>query len=248
MPLHAPVNKQSLSEQVYARLRDRILSRELPEGSELPSERLLAETLQVNRGAVREAIKRLQQARLVKVRHGGATQVENFEAEAGLELLPSLMVNGHGQINLELARGIVALRKALAPVVASHAARHGQAELHVTLEGLVRQMRNALAKPDNPQCLGTLQQLAFDYWHAVVQHSGNMVFKLAFNSMNHTYRAAWHALTHVMAEEFCDVETLAQLAQALRAGEYRRCEVLARQHVELGSRALDKALNTLQNQ
>ncbi|HEX4842520.1 MAG TPA: GntR family transcriptional regulator [Limnobacter sp.] len=248
MPFDTAVNKQSLSEQVYAQLRDRILRGELPEGSELPSERLLAETLQVNRGAVREAIKRLQQARLVRVRHGGATQVENFEAEAGLELLPSLMVNGHGQINLELARGIVALRKALAPVVASHAARHGQPELHAILDALVEQMRHALAKPESPQRLSSLQQLAFDYWHAVVQHSGNMVFKLAFNAMNQTYRAAWHALTQVMAEEFCDVETLAQLAQALKAGEHRRCEVLARQHVELGSRALDKAFNTLQNQ
>ncbi|HEX4878931.1 MAG TPA: GntR family transcriptional regulator [Limnobacter sp.] len=242
------ISKQSLSEQVYARLRDRILSRELPEGSELPSERLLAETLQVNRGAVREAIKRLQQARLVRVRHGGATLVENFEAEAGLELLPHLMVNALGQPNLELAKGIVALRKALAPVVASHAARHGTAELHAMLEKLLEQMRQVVTDADSAQRLSALQQLAFDYWHAVVQHSGNMVFKLAFNSMNQTYRAAWHALTHVMAEEFCDVETLAQLAQALKAGEHRRCEVLARQHVELGSRALDKALNTLQNQ
>ncbi|WP_394673293.1 FadR/GntR family transcriptional regulator [Limnobacter sp.] len=225
----------SISEQVYTQLRDRILKKVLPVGAELPSERELSETLGVNRGAVREAIKRLQQARLVRVRHGGATQVENFEAEGGLELLPSLMVNTHGQVNLEVARGIVALRKALAPVVAGQAALQGGKILAEQLKPLIAEMQNT-------QELPKLQQLAFDFWARVVQGSSNVVFKLAFNSMNQTYLAAWNTLTLVMQDEFRDVETLAQLAQAIETGEHRRCEVLARQHVELGSRALNAAL------
>lgn len=232
------INKSSISEQVYIQLRDRIVNKVLPVGAELPSERELSETLGVNRGAVREAIKRLQQARLVRVRHGGATQVENFEAEAGLELLPSLMVNAQGQVNLEVARGIVALRKALAPVVAGQAAVRGGQALSSQLKPLIERMRAT-------QHLPTLQQLAFDYWALVVQGSGNVVFKLAFNSMNQTYLAAWNTLTLVMQDEFRDVDTLSQLAQAIEAGEQRRCEVLARQHVELGSRALNAALGPL---
>lgn len=62
--------------------------------------------------------------------------------------------------------------------------------------------------------------------------------------MNQTYLAAWNTLTLVMQDEFRDVNTLVQLAQAIEAGEQRRCEVLARQHVELGSRALNAALGT----
>jgi GntR family transcriptional regulator, transcriptional repressor for pyruvate dehydrogenase complex len=229
------IQKTSISEQVYTQLRDRILKKVLPVGAELPSERELSETLGVNRGAVREAIKRLQQARLVRVRHGGATQVENFEAEGGLELLPGLMVNTQGQINLEVARGIVALRKALAPLVAGQAAQHGGKALADTLKPVIAEMQTTSE-------LTRLQQLAFDFWALVVQGSGNVVFKLAFNSMNQTYLAAWHTLTLVMQDEFRDINTLAQLAQAIEAGEQRRCEVLARQHVELGSRALNAAL------
>ena len=231
------IQKISISEQVYIQLRDRILKKVLPVGTELPSERELSETLGVNRGAVREAIKRLQQARLVRVRHGGATQVENFEAEGGLELLPSLMVSAQGQVNLEVARGIVALRKALAPVVAGQAAVHGGKALADALKPVIANMQNTSELPK-------LQQLAFDFWALVVQGSGNVVFKLAFNSMNQTYLAAWNTLTLVMQDEFLDVNTLAQLAQAIEAGEQRRCEVLARQHVELGSRALNAALGT----
>lgn len=231
------IQKISISEQVYIQLRDRILKKVLPVGAELPSERELSETLGVNRGAVREAIKRLQQARLVRVRHGGATQVENFEAEGGLELLPSLMVSAQGQVNLEVARGIVALRKALAPVVAGQAAVHGGKALADALKPVIANMQNTSELPK-------LQQLAFDFWALVVQGSGNVVFKLAFNSMNQTYLAAWNTLTLVMQDEFRDVNTLVQLAQAIEAGEQRRCEVLARQHVELGSRALNAALGT----
>lgn len=229
------IQKTSISEQVYIQLRDRILKKVLPVGTELPSERELSETLKVNRGAVREAIKRLQQARLVRVRHGGATQVENFEAEGGLELLPSLMVNSQGQVNLEVARGIVAMRKALAPVVAGQAAVHGGKALAEKLKPLLDQMQRTSELPE-------LQRLAFDFWALLVQGSGNVVFKLAFNSMNQTYLAAWNTLTLVMQDEFRDVATLAQLAQAIESGEHRRCEVLARQHVELGSRALNMAL------
>lgn len=229
------IQKTSISEQVYLQLRDRILNKVLPVGAELPSERELSETLGVNRGAVREAIKRLQQARLVRVRHGGATQVENFEDEGGLELLSSLVVNDQGQINFQVACGIVGLRKALAPLVAGQAALNGGRTLAEKLNPIVVRMQAT-------QELNQLQQLAFDYWALVVQGSGNVVYKLAFNSMNQTYLAAWNTLTLVMQDEFRDINTLALLAEAIAAGEQRRCEVLARQHVELGSRAINAAL------
>jgi GntR family transcriptional repressor for pyruvate dehydrogenase complex len=230
------IQKTSISEQVYLQLRKQILNGTLPTGAELPSERELAEKLGVNRGAVREAIKRLQQARLVRVRHGGATQVENFEEEGGLELLPSLMSTSKGQANLEVSLGIVALRKAIAPTVAAHAALHGGEPLAQRLRVIVHKMQAATE-------LETLQQLAFEYWGHVVQGSGNVVFKLAFNSMNQTYLAAWHSLTQVMQEEFRDVTTLTQLAEAIGAGDPLRSEALALQHIELGSRALTAVFN-----
>ena len=69
------VSKQSLSDAVFDQLRERIMREDLKVGDELPPERLLCELLDVNRGSVREAIKRLQQAGLVQVRQGGPTTV-----------------------------------------------------------------------------------------------------------------------------------------------------------------------------
>lgn len=50
------VSKKSLSDEVFDQLSSRIVNHELKAGDELPSERILCELLEVNRGAVREAI------------------------------------------------------------------------------------------------------------------------------------------------------------------------------------------------
>src|SRR5579885_2113472 len=132
-----PVRRQSLSESVYLQLQDKIVRGELAPGSALPAERLLSETLQVNRGAVREAIKRLQQAGLVAVRQGGNHVVQDYEAEGGLELLPSLLLDKRGRINGAVVRSIMAMRSALAPDIAAAAAGKGGAALAGQLDALL---------------------------------------------------------------------------------------------------------------
>ena len=60
-----PVARTKLSDQVFTQLRDKILSSEYPPGERLPSERELCASLDVNRSSVREALKRLEHARLI---------------------------------------------------------------------------------------------------------------------------------------------------------------------------------------
>ena len=65
------------SDTIHADLREAILLGALAPGDAVPSERELVRAPGVNRHAVREAVKRLQQARLVQVSQGGATRVLN---------------------------------------------------------------------------------------------------------------------------------------------------------------------------
>src|ERR1700754_192910 len=78
------------SGQVHARLRGEILSGRYAPGDALPSERRLSEELEANRHAIREALKRLQQAGLVAISQGGATRVRDWRRHGGLELLLDL--------------------------------------------------------------------------------------------------------------------------------------------------------------
>jgi DNA-binding FadR family transcriptional regulator len=231
-----PVARQSLSESVFLQLQDKIVRGELAPESALPSERALSEALAVNRGAVREAIKRLQQAGLVAVRHGGNHTIRNFEEEAGLELLPSLLVDGRGRLDIGVLRSIMAMRSALAPEVAASAAEKGGEALAEKLETLLDRMRQA------ERDLVQLQSLVFDFWKTLVAGSGNIAFRLAFNSMTKTYVQAWDAMRRPLEPELRDIGNLRAIAAAVRARDAQAARTAARRHIEIGRAAMDKAL------
>lgn len=73
---------KEIYEQVADQIRAGIGAGSYPAGSRLPSERELAQRLQVSRPAVREAIGSLQNAGLVVTRHGSGTYVTEPDAVA----------------------------------------------------------------------------------------------------------------------------------------------------------------------
>ncbi|MDM4772679.1 FadR/GntR family transcriptional regulator [Solimonas sp. SE-A11] len=238
-PAFSAVSKESLSESVYRQLADKILRGELPAGEPLPAERELSEALGVNRGAVREAIKRLQQARLVAVRQGGNSVVLDYRAEGGLELLPSLLVNRQGQLDTAVVRSIMAMRSALAPDIAATAVKGGAA-LADELDALLARMRGDAGN------LKALQDHALAFWQRLVEHGGNIAFRLAFNSMTRTYTQVWDALTPVLQAEFRDLDNLGAIAAAVRRGDADAAWRHGRLHVEIGRSALDQALDAME--
>ncbi len=234
------IEKQPLSESVYQQLQRRIVNRELQPGAELPAERVLAEKLGVNRGAVREAIKRLQQAGLVAVRQGGNHVVLDYETEGGLELLPSLLTDHQGKLNPVVARSIMGMRSAFAPDIAAAAAERGGAALADALDAVLMQMRAAAR--DAAQ----LQPLALEFWRLLVEQCGNIAFRLSFNTMNKTYQRIWKLLTQVLEPEFRDFDNLQRLANAVRDGDGETARACARRHVEIGRQALDRVFDAYQ--
>jgi GntR family transcriptional repressor for pyruvate dehydrogenase complex len=233
------VRKQPLSESVYRQLEERIVRRELGPGAELPAERALSVQFGVNRGAVREAIKRLQQAGLVAVRHGGNHVVRDYLQEGGLELLPTLLVNEKGNLNGPVVRSVMAMRSSLAPDIAAGAARKPNPALADELDAIVAQMRAQRAD------LKALQNHALAFWKKLVEHGGNVAFRLAFNSMTRTYTQVWAVLTGVLAAEFRDLDNLAGIAGAVRSGSAEAARNAGRAHVEIGRKAVEKALDAV---
>ena len=76
-------------ECVASALRDDLLRQRIRPGERLPSERDLAERFGVNRGAVREALRVLEQLGIVKIGPGGA-RAQSLE-EASLDVLGHLL-------------------------------------------------------------------------------------------------------------------------------------------------------------
>ena len=234
-----PVRTKSLADAVFDDLRDRILRGEIGPGDTLPAERRLADKLDVNRGAVREALKRLEQARLISIRHGGSTKVLDFRQTAGTDLLSSLLVDDEGRLDLQVARSVVEMRSALAPSIARLCARRGKGVVK-TLEPIVDEMEEA------GDDLERLQLASLEFWGALVSASGNIAYELAFNSLRESYAHFAHLLTSAMAEEFAAIADYRALGEAIADGDEEEASRCAARIVHRGESALTAVLDRLQ--
>ena len=86
----APISRASVPDLVFASLCDAILTGRYAPGERLPTQRTLAAELGVNMASVRSALGRLEQLRLVEVRHGDAMRVLDWRHSGGLEALAVL--------------------------------------------------------------------------------------------------------------------------------------------------------------
>ncbi|MBL4684272.1 MAG: FadR family transcriptional regulator, partial [Nannocystaceae bacterium] len=130
------IAKKTLSDEVFEQLSTQIVYGRLDPGVNLPSERDLGETLGVNRGAIREALRRLSQAGLVRISQGGGTKVLDFRRSGGLDLLPRLVFLADGKVDLDVARSIMEMRAALAPDIARLCARRADADVAAALHDI----------------------------------------------------------------------------------------------------------------
>ncbi len=88
-------------------------------GEKLPTERELAETFDVNRATVREALRKLENLDLVEIRHGDGLYVKNYLESGNFDLIKSaLHTNGSG----ETVINILEARRYIVPQIAYIAA------------------------------------------------------------------------------------------------------------------------------
>lgn len=81
----------NIAATVFRDLLRQILSGELTQGERLPGERELAARYGTNRNTLREAVRRLEQSRLVSVRHGQGVTVCDFRKTGTMDLLPPFL-------------------------------------------------------------------------------------------------------------------------------------------------------------
>jgi len=234
-----PVQRRAVSDDVFAQLRDQIVRGGIAPGSPLPAERALCEAFGVNRSSVREALRRLEQARLVSIRHGATPRALDYRQHAGLDLLADLLVTPAGLPDTAVLRSVLEMRSALAPDVARLAAARADAPARARLDGLVSRM--AAAGGD----LATLQELAAGFWSELVDACGNLAYRLAYNSLRASYDQSRTLFTRVLASEIGDAAAHRALAAAVARGDEAEAEARARALVRRGEAAVCAALDAV---
>ena len=89
-----PTKTSNIAQQIFEDLQRQILGGKLTAGERLLGERELAAKYGTNRNTLREAVRKLEQARLVSVRHGRGVTVADFRRTGTPELLSPYLQAG----------------------------------------------------------------------------------------------------------------------------------------------------------
>ncbi len=203
----APIARSSVPDQVFAQLREAILTGAYRAGERLPPQRALAADFRVNMASVREALGRLEQLRLIEVRHGDGTRVLDWRRSGGLEAL--VLTAG---VDPALVKDLFEARRLLLVEAARLAAeRHssGQAATLLELAGAL-----ADAVDDDTALLADWAFMA-----ALVEASGNVIFQLILNSVRELYLPHAAAFAPLVAERGRLAGLYRQVAVAVSAGD-----------------------------
>lgn len=172
----APVPRNgTVSDSVFTQLVNEILSGRWPADGAAPSERDLAAELEVNRHSVREALKRLQQAGLLEITHGGATRVLDWRTHAGLDMLAPLVATK--VVHVQKAFGDAAVMRRM---LGADAAR--LCALRADESQLAAIAAIAAIYPKKAD-LATMRDVDLEFWTAVVDGSGNLTYRLGLNTL-----------------------------------------------------------------
>jgi GntR family transcriptional regulator, transcriptional repressor for pyruvate dehydrogenase complex len=210
----------TLSGQIHARLRAEILSGRYEPGDALPSERRLSEELEANRHAVREALKRLQQAGLVAISQGGATRVRDWRHHGGLELL----LEGEVPEELEAARAAMEMRACIGADAARRCAQRADAARRALIAARAEQ----LAAVEDLAARNAHYEVL---WDLIVDGADNIAYRLALT----TLVARQHVASidaDAVAAELTDTETIRTLAAAIADQDGDAAHAVARDLLE----------------
>jgi DNA-binding FadR family transcriptional regulator len=194
-------NSSRTSERIHHLLRTQILGGEREPGEKLPSERTLAAELAVSRPAVREALKRLEQAGLVRISHGGATEVLDWRESAGLELLPDVA----GAIKLpsvEIARSMIEMRAVIGIDAARRCALRGEPADRAEVARLAELAAAAIGDDQ------LIDERYAAMWRKIVLGSQNVAYLLAFTSLMRTLDSYREVAAAVRPTDAAAIRTL----------------------------------------
>ena len=210
----------TISSRIHSRLRADILGGRYAPGDALPSERRLSEELESSRHAVREALKRLQQAGLVAISQGGATRVRDWRRHGGLELL----LEGEMPESLGARRAAMEMRACIGADAARRCAERADAVLRAQIRARAEQF---VAVEDLHARNAHYEVL----WDLIVDGADNIAYRLALTTL-----VARQTIASVKAEaverELEDDEGVRELAGAIAGGDADTAHACARDLLE----------------
>jgi GntR family transcriptional repressor for pyruvate dehydrogenase complex len=222
-PKFSPIEKIKASEQIVEMIIKYILEGGIRSGEKLPPERTLASEFNVNRTTLREALKKLEHLKLIRIRQGQGATVDDYQ-NASIEILFYLL-SVKGEIDLTILENILEARELFATDVARLAAKRAEKKDIDQIEALM----NELVVSTDP---AKLQLLDFEFFRLLSLASKNLVYILLMNMLKTIHEKNLHLflpLTHDV-----NTEIQQEIFEAVKNKDEKKAAEKAREFLNAG--------------
>ncbi|MBI4897912.1 MAG: FadR family transcriptional regulator [Actinobacteria bacterium] len=178
-PLATSLVRQSVPDQIFESTCRAILGGQYAPGEKLPTQRRLAQDYGVNMATVREAVKKLEQLRLVEVRQGDAMRVRDWRRYGSLDVVAHMLF-GVGAFDREVFTNVLEARRLLLTECARLAAARRTEAQAAKLSSIAA---GIAAEPDD----AVAQTMDWEFYEELADASGNLVFSLILNTTRDLY-------------------------------------------------------------
>ncbi|MCI8326782.1 MAG: FadR family transcriptional regulator [Lachnospiraceae bacterium] len=190
------LNAPSLKELFVQELETLILSGKLEIGEKLPSERNLADSMQVSRAVVNSGITELARKGFLIIKPRVGTFVADYRRNGTMDTLRSIMNYNGGILREAEIRSILELRIALDTLaIQLWLPRASNEEIH--------RMRGFTEEIKTTSSITNASELAFQFQHELAFLSGNTLIPLIFSSFKVPVISLW--------ERFCKLYGIEEL-------------------------------------
>ena len=206
----------NIAQQIFEDLQKHILGGQLSAGERLLGERELAAKYGTNRNTLREAVRKLEQARLVSVRHGRGVTVADFRRTGTPELLAPYLRAGPDMIEVaEIIGDVLEPRTLLLEYAARLAVRRAEPADIDRLSDIGDLLIKAFEAGDAP-----VVARGFQRWLDVLVEAGHSVsVRWIANSLFDALRDTLDRFPNLWVLEPTFPQYLIGLVQALRTGD-----------------------------
>jgi GntR family transcriptional repressor for pyruvate dehydrogenase complex len=145
-----PLRKSGLTEMLVARILGLVAAGNLAAGDQLPAERKLAETFNVSRPTLREAIRALSVLGVLEIRHGGGVFVSSLSAADLLQPLTFFLTLRSTEVDK-----LYEARQLIEGDIAARASQRAGDQDVAQLEGLIVEQQGVTEQPERYRAVDT---------------------------------------------------------------------------------------------
>ncbi len=226
-------SEEDLSAGIIRALTTYFFSGDLLAGSRIPSERQLAESLGVSRGAVREAVQSLGLLGILEIKHGQGTYLK----ASGSELLPRIIEWGLF-LGERRVMDLVEARQEIEIALAGHAARRRTEQEAVELREILARMEG-LAPEDG------FVSIDIEFHSAIARAARNTALADVLSNITSLLEVWMRRSIKEAGETYGSHREHTAIVDAIVAGDVRRARAAMRAHLRAAEKRLRRTLGEM---